>query len=163
MSKKDILFLNVDGVLNNNNTSFERNRDDDCICIEGNWFSKESFEVLREVVEYFDFKIVLFSTWKYYLYYENIKKIALKRVFELYGIKIFDTTPSVSTNYTNSLGFKGNEINQWLLNNKGEYGNFLILDTTREDGILGKRLVPINSVVGLKRSCIKIIEEKLCY
>mgnify|MGYP003299362211 CR=1 FL=1 len=140
--EKTIIFLDIDGVLN----QLQRNYFIDIDCVE----------VLAELCKNINGEIVLSSTWR--LGYSNIGKSTpqvekLKHIFESYGIKIVGRTPK--------LGDRAEEITKFIQ----LYGidKYLILDDDKREFLSG--LLPhtfiVNNRTGLKGYKLKDILKAL--
>lgn len=144
--KQNILFLDIDGVLMNENTMYYRNDGSALIYNDGYYFLRESLEVLRHIVDKYNFKIVLSSSWRHYW---NSTKIENRKVLETvlgnYGLEIMDITPDyLRKDFLDSLdnhNRRGLEIYQWICDNKDIVNNILILDDDDDMGELKGRLV----------------------
>lgn len=116
-----VVFLDVDGVLNNIDTFKKRK---DIYNKSGVIIPRIDFyrvEFLKEIVDNTDAKIVISSIWRKY---ENDLK-ELKEVFDLYDLEIYDIT-GIDKN-----GIRENEIIDWL--NKNDVDSFVILDDETSD------------------------------
>lgn len=114
----NILFLDIDGVLNSSNgrrrESFKHNR----ACTLHTLF-EENMEVLRSIIDVINCKIVISSTWR-----NNFTLEELKTIFSVYNIPkhiIIDTTIVDHNAHT-----RGFQINEWLKNNR--VNKFVIID-----------------------------------
>ena len=115
-----VIFLDVDGVLNCNST---RER------IDGIYFVEDSkIEILKEIIECTDAKVVLSSTWRlgwarmqHELNYHDKHFEMLRDKLQEHGIQLLDRTP-----ISNS-GYRGEEIDEWLRCHT-EVESFVILD-----------------------------------
>ena len=121
-----LIFLDIDGVLNNAHTqkTFER------------YYFVEDYkiELLQELIEATDARVVLTSTWRSGWYAmehvaeptssekKDIRLVcALKEKLQEYNIELLS--------YTENFGFRGEEIDQWLSDWDGETVEaFVILD-----------------------------------
>lgn len=101
-----VIFLDVDGVLNNYKTGGIYT------------ITKSKVRLLRNIVEATGAKIVVSSTWR--ILHES--RVILKRKLGYKGIKIFDWTRR-----SEMLEIRGNQIHSWLDNHK-EVTNYIILD-----------------------------------
>ena len=109
----NVIFLDVDGVLNNAHTT---DRVESYIGIDDN-----KVILLKQVVDYFDAKIVLSSTWRHEVDNHIAKYLTGK--LEKQGLKIYDITPNIGW-YV-----RAKEIATWLAD-EHEYSieNIIILD-----------------------------------
>lgn len=119
-----VIFLDVDGVLNNHQSGIDA----------------DMMERLAKIVEKTDAKIVLSSSWKNGWNKEKVKwsyhYIYLNKCLNEYGLEIYDRIP----NYHNLK--RQDEIKIWLKDHP-EVTNFVILDdeTTHLMDFVGKELV----------------------
>lgn len=104
-----IIFLDVDGVLNSEEDQFDWNLQTDY-----------HFELLKDLVDKTQAKIVLSSSWRKSEKNLKILQSRLKN-FNLY---IYDTTPYIS----NPCIKRGDEIRQWITSQKESIESFVILD-----------------------------------
>lgn len=120
MEKYNVIFLDIDGVLNNNNhiqNIYEllgRQQYLKLLNTIGTLpFDKKCYELMLKLIKETNSKVVLSSTWRKHK--EEIEKI------EYYtGIKIYDTTPILNLD-------RGYEIKQYLENHK-DINNYVIID-----------------------------------
>lgn len=113
---KNIVFLDIDGVLNNDFTT------DDCCGFTG--IDDEKIELLKKIVVSQNASIVLISTWREYWEKEEKEKqdeLAnyLDKKFEKFGLKVLDKTED---DYCH----RGNGILDYV--KKHEIKNYVILD-----------------------------------
>jgi hypothetical protein len=118
--KMKVIFLDVDGVLNCNAT---RER------IDGIYFVEDSkIEILKEIIESTDAKVVLSSTWRLGWvrmqrepnYHDKHFEMLRCKLLE-HGIELFDCTP------ISDKGYRGDEIDEWLRCHS-DVESFVILD-----------------------------------
>lgn len=125
-----VLFLDVDGVLNNYHM---RNF--------GEAFSQPSCDALNTILERVpDLKIVISSAWRIWGR-EYMQKILVKNGVSLSQGKVIDITGQEQ-------GIRGYQIQCWLDRNPG-VTKFAILDDETDMGPLLDRLVKTNGYVGL--------------
>ena len=117
-----IIFLDIDGVLNNHNTLGE----------SLNW-EPDLVEILNRVIKETKAKIVLSSTWRWIERYRNIIKNDMK-------IDFIDVTPKLWEE-------RGHEIQAWLDENPVE--NFIILDDDSDMVHLMPHLLQTDGEFGL--------------
>lgn len=121
-SRRKILFLDIDGVLNS--ARYQRIRTD----TDGN-IDKTRLPLLKKIIDETDAEIILSSTWR--LHWDSDEKLCdpvgkeLNVLFAEYGLFIMDKTPVLEWSY-----LRADEIAEWLKLHEGEYGNFVILDDT---------------------------------
>ena len=145
-NKKSILFLDIDGVLNND-VEFERWRNwPDHTPLPGDsrdasWcISQDNMDQLNRIIRETNCTIVLSSTWRT-LFPLQLIELHLKK-FGFIG-ELSDKTPD----FTWSGGWGGSrdwqprfkEINSWLMLHKGEYDSYVIVDDLIEaDNAMGR-------------------------
>lgn len=130
-----IIFLDIDGVLNNPKSLMDGNKPDiDCIKAL-NWLVAETGA-----------KIVVSSTWR--------GRPDLLDVFKSWGcnFEVIGITPSLESKTVNGVFIgkeRGNEIAKWLEKNRGKWEFFVILDDDDDMGHLKPNLVQTNYKYGL--------------
>lgn len=153
----NIVFLDVDGVLNNLNDAIAfRNKYNRAFGSGFDWpFNKESMECLRKIVLKSDARIVIVSTWRKSPEGRRILTNKLKE----YGLadRIEGSVSDLARTFTYSRGY---EIYDFLT--KYPNSNFVILDDesyrdfTNIVGLdLTKHLVYLDRFVGLKKKHVK--------
>lgn len=124
-----VLFLDIDGVLNN---FHQRNF--------GEKFSQPSCAALNTIIHAVpDLKIVISSAWRIW----GVEY--MKKVLEKNGVEKVDNIIDVTGN---EHGIRGHQIQCWLDRNPGVTG-MVILDDESDMGNLMNKLVKTNSFVGL--------------
>lgn len=177
--KHNIIFLDVDGVLNGYNFWNMLGWNLSCLLRISKWYkthTRSPFDVhsekvkrLAEIVHKTDARVVMSSSWRHmfwYVPYEemNDRTQHLVQALKENNIKVIDITPKAKD-------FKREtEIKMWLANNKDKVKNFVILDDERYDleSFVGTHLVQTSSTkkgqmimgfwyenTGLKRKHIK--------
>lgn len=112
----NILFLDVDGVLNSNKYLCKKYEEKGKVTLNREeFFDPECMHILKEITDRFNLSIVITSSWKIAEYH------ILKDVFSKYKITIYDKTK----NYGD---MRGKEITEWLNNHKDVVSNYVILD-----------------------------------
>mgnify|MGYP000061481896 FL=1 len=113
-----VIFLDIDGVLNTEETYMEKSTDLDIDVFR--------LEYLKEIIDNTKAKIVLSSSWRYFFHKENDKILPrtirgkdLYDLFKKYGIEIYDIT-------TTDFCFREEQIDDYLKNH--DVDNFVILD-----------------------------------
>ena len=117
-----ILFLDVDGVLNNKTVLSEKGLFGIC---------DNMLELLSQIIKETNAKIVLSSTWR--LYPKAIEELKFK--FHPMKLEIFDQTIEIKPKKLSLLVERKEEINEWLERN--EVDNFAILDDDPDAEIKG--------------------------
>lgn len=144
-----IIFLDIDGVLNSIKTFIERNSKKELELDE------EKIILLKEIVDSTDAKIVLISSWRYFLD-KNLRPLdnktsQLLELFNKHGINLYDKTTIKND--------REEEIIEWIYINNPE--NFIIIDDSNYE-ILKDHLIKTyfsnNEFLGL---CNKHVEESI--
>lgn len=153
MASKNIIFLDVDGVLNS--SIFFESRERTAKEEEKNDIYKYLYDLiddnavanLQRIAEQTNAEIVLSSIWRFN-HYENIKSILKEKGLKA---KIIDKTPRCKT-------FRGVEIYEWIRENidylnidsAGKFKNYVIIDDD-DDMLLRQRynFVQIDNRFGL--------------
>lgn len=122
-----VIFLDVDGVLNSEEDLIVYRKKNN---IEGCIFYQEvedrPLQLLKEIVDHTDAKIVVTSSWRIGCKRKDGQIVGRKQYTKLtnrlkeYGMDIYDITPLLR-----NLD-RGDEIREWLSNNSVD--NFIILD-----------------------------------
>lgn len=121
-----LIFLDIDGVLNNAHT---RENYEDYTFVEDS-----KIELLKQIIDATGAQVVLTSTWRYGWYAtENVSEptpsekqdirlfYAFRKKLQEFGIELLS--------YTEDFGFRGEEIDKWLSDWDGEpIESFVILD-----------------------------------
>ena len=141
----NIIFLDIDGVLNNKDTFIVQEEHflktgESLVEIEPIMISR-----LAKIVKETDSQIVLSSSWRYGWdpEYEKCSSHCKKLISSLdeYGLRIFDKTPVIKN------GLRQDEIRCWLARH-ADVDNFVILDdeTSFLMDFVGTRLVKTNCI-----------------
>lgn len=117
-----VIFLDIDGVLNNNNTKMDLGWEPSLV------------KILNYIVKETEAKIVLSSTWRRTEHYRNIIKNDMK-------IDFIDVTPKLWKE-------RGHEIQAWLDKNP-DVDNFIILDDDSDMVHLMAHLLQTDGKFGL--------------
>lgn len=160
-----IIFLDIDGVLNNQRFATLWNH-----LYGGNgWggFFKTTTPKIKDVkwdlynvgslknlLNLTGAKVVISSTWR-----NHHSLTTFKHIFQLYGLKpgkIIGVTPNLNTRYAYSdsyipQAFRGNEVNAWLHNTDRNIDKYVILDDN-SDFYLDQNLVQTDINIGLTDS-----------
>jgi hypothetical protein len=122
----NIIFLDIDGVLNNeigmlNKTPEQYHKEQDEIGYPLCMVDPRCISLLNDLIEETESKIVMSSTWRKG---KSIKEI--QELCDLWGIKgeVVGKTPSLLKYGT----VRGNEINSWIEDNEKRVTNYIILD-----------------------------------
>ena len=111
-----IIFLDVDGVLNNLDWAKRMKEEEDVSVFRENILEKRALLLLKRLVESADARIVVSSAWRKI---PSAYKDLLSQL-DQYGMKVFDKTPYVG-------GDRGNDITAWFKRHPGKY-SYAILD-----------------------------------
>ncbi len=122
-----IIFLDIDGVLNN---LYTKETFEGFVFVED-----EKILLLKEIIESTNAEIVLTSTWRKGWFYKehnnsyNGEEVwlfeALQEKLNEYGIELFD--------YTEEIGLRGEEISKWLEdNNDKKIESYVVIDDMDE-------------------------------
>ena len=144
-----IIFLDVDGVLNNDSWCWDLYYKYGVYVYTNNILYEPSLLQLRRIINKTDAKIVVSSAWrKVPSAYSDLLQW-LKR----YGMEVYDTTPYVG-------GIRGDDIEAWLKEHD-DVESYVILDDDDDMGILYDRLVRTDFNKGLTKEdadiCIKML------
>lgn len=150
---KPILFLDIDGVLNNRQYFMLKSSQGHP---KGRHFDPESISILKEILEETGAEVVLSSTWRY-MGLDKVQRILSEAGL---GITFKGATPFISNSP------RGWEIRTWLvknIENGWDFKNYLIID---DDGdmMLGQadNFVNTNFDTGLRQEhkarCIEILK-----
>lgn len=133
-----IIFLDVDGVLNDND--YSKNKVDET-----------KVRLLKEIVDKTGAKIVLSSDWRYWWDNQDEDFILLIRTLRKFGMEFLSKTPITLH------GYRGAEIYQWLNEWAGEsIEKFVILDDNSDMKPYMDRLVQTSHNQGLTRKDVKV-------
>jgi hypothetical protein len=143
-----IIFLDIDGVLNNN-SSIQQDKD-----FPVRHLDHDACLVLKEIVEKTKAKVVISSTWRFIYYDFLVKHLAT------YKIKVIDKTGQGCRHCV-----RGNEILTWIKDNEKVIGcdyyvyrNYVILDDSTDMLYWQKdNFVKINNDFGLTNNYVDTI------
>lgn len=129
----NVVFLDIDGVLNTWRFVEIQERNNECNYYEAQFnFDPICMKNLKDLVETFDARIVVSSTWR--LHYNSALNpnhwIEMIRNLDEYGLKdrVIGVTPRLSSFNGGTYVERGNEIQDWLNTTDVEVTNFVILD-----------------------------------
>lgn len=117
-----VIFLDVDGVLNNGTWAIEM-FDKGIRVYHDDLLYEPSLEQLRRIVDTTGAVIVVSSSWRQI----PIAYLHLKERVEKYGMKIYDKTPYVG-------GERGDDITAWFNRHPGDW-KYVILDDDDDMGV----------------------------
>lgn len=122
-----VIFLDIDGVLNTEETYDRLYKNKGFIGIYDIEIDKFRLAYLKQIIDETDAKIVLSSSFRFFFTKENHKivptNLKSKKLYDMflnYGIEIYDTTPV--KNFS-----REEEIKNWL-SNRHDIENFIIID-----------------------------------
>ena len=131
-----IIFLDVDGVLNNGSWAMEM-YDKGIRTYRDDILYEPALERLKRIVDATDAQIVVSSSWRQIpTAYKH-----LQEWLEMYGMKVADITPYVG-------GCRGDDITAWFNRNPGEWTYVILDDEDDMDGHMD-HLVQTDFDVGL--------------
>ncbi len=131
-----IIFLDVDGVLNNGSWAMEM-YDKGIRTYRDDILYEPALEGLKRIVDATDAQIVVSSSWRQIpTAYKH-----LQEWLEMYGMKVADITPYVG-------GCRGDDITAWFNRNPGEWSYVILDDEDDMDGHMD-HLVQTDFDVGL--------------
>lgn len=136
-----LIFLDVDGVLNNGNWAKDMEKAGICVYRDA-ILHPDSLTFLRDLVYQTDARIVLSSSWRRC----PPLRQELVKILKVYGLEIMDDTP-----YTG--GIRGEDIARWLRQHPGNH-TYVILDD--DSDMLPKQkpfLVKTDFNTGFTHSC----------
>jgi hypothetical protein len=144
-----IIFLDVDGVLNTHEYLERPERR----WYGPYWWSDQIdpilVKTLNTILKKFDAKIVVISTWRYYMPIDDFVKVIKSSGFQ--G-EIIDYTPC----YDNRN--RGEEIQSWLDNTDHQIKSFAILDDVDDMGNLSRFLIKIDADHGLTEKYVDAVK-----
>ena len=149
--KLNIIFLDIDGVLNNRST--DEYAPTGCIGI-----MDEKVELLQQLIGRTGAKVVLSSDWRLDKDKNTKDYVYLTNKLNNYNIKIFDITPDIRWSE------RGNEILEWL--NVHKVDGWVVLDDIDFSGFYNPEILPhviiTNPEVGLQQSDINLATKIIC-
>ena len=130
MNKINVVFLDIDGVLNTPRFQMIQVKNCECDLYESQFnFDPICMNNLKELIDKTDAYIVVSSTWRKDTDPRYMNEIIGN--LKLYGIndRIIGVTPDLSMEYNSSL-IRGHEIKKWIEDNKGNFDidKFVIID-----------------------------------
>ncbi len=145
-----IVFLDVDGVLNNETWAIEM-YDQGTRVYRDNILFEPSLEQLRRIIKTTGALIVVSSSWRQNpTAYDHLKEWLKK-----YDMEVYDKTPYVG-------GDRGDDITAWFHRNPGEW-NYAILDDENDMGEHKEHLVQTSFDTGLTEKeadcCIEMLNK----
>ena len=128
-----VIFLDVDGVLNNQQTFRNCKKEYYKTGYFGLEIDLKKIRLLKEIVLKTDARIVLSSTWRSWLTKVDGKLLSINhkmkdllKLLEVYGLYIYDITPY------DDKRFRQNEIMEWLKNHQ-DIESFVVIDDDSYD------------------------------
>lgn len=145
---RNILFLDVDGVLNNGNWAMEMYEKGVRVFRDGLLY-EPSLRQLRRIVDATGARIVVSSSWRL----DPESYACLLDWLEKFGMTVYDETPSTG-------GQRGDDITAWLDEHPGNW-RYVILDDDDDMGKHRRRLVQTRFDDGLTEldadRCIRML------
>jgi len=148
----NIVFLDIDGVLNTHNYLVKQVEQDGINSYQAQFnFCPDSLKNLKQIVEETDAKIIISSTWRisfkcaYDDPHRKFWKAIMKNLASI-GIhkRVIGITPSL-----NDTRIRGEEIKSWLSNNQVD--NFVIIDDDSDMADLMSHLAKCNWSDGITK------------
>lgn len=145
-----VIFLDIDGVLNTSQTFIDNYNTYHKTGIKRIEIDLDKLNLLKEIVNQTGAVIVLSSSWRFFGKMENGKFIPLNekmatliKLFNDYGLSIYDVTPQ------DKYGIRQNEIFKWLEGKNVD--KFIIFDDDYNDlpNFLNKELIKTTFTTGL--------------
>ena len=143
-----IIFLDIDGVLNSK--QYKRKI--------GSKFDDPKYQIdplavkrLNDIIAATNTKIVISSTWRLSFIYAANALQKMQDCFADYGINdIVDCTPQIlASDGTPLISFRGDEIKEWLKNNK-DVSSFVVLDDIDMSDEFGNKMILTSEEDGLQ-------------
>lgn len=165
-NKINVIFLDIDGVLNTPRFQMIQINNFECDAYESQFnFDPICMKNLKELINKTDAYIVISSTWRYDSDPRYMSEIVNN--LKLYGItdRIIGVTPDLSQQYNSRL-IRGHEIQQWIQDNKNKYiiDKFVIIDDDNDMFDLIDHLAECDYQYGfvdeVKEIALKIMEVK---
>lgn len=139
----NLIFLDVDGVLNSTKFAVKMLEEDNIDTFANDLLDEHAIRLLKVLVDETDSRIVLTSTWRKHLEsFDNLCQQIRK-----HGITLYATTDRRSTNE-----HRGDDITDWLKENRGDFTNYVILDDDSDMTVHTEHLVQTSFDVGLTRA-----------
>ena len=148
----NLIFLDVDGVLNNQTWAIKMYEDEGVRVYNEDLLEDRALLLLTKLVDLTGAKIVVSSAWR------KISRSfqALKDQLGYYGMDVFDVTPYVGS-------VRGDDITAWFNRNPGEYRYVILDDDSDMDGHMD-HLVMTDFCTGLTdeivTKCVKMLTAK---
>lgn len=139
----NIVFLDVDGVLNDCSSPHMGNMDE-LVYFKGEAFLRRSLLVLKRIVSSMSAKVVISSSWRY----DKDLMYSLLSALKYYRIDVIDVTPDYKT-YAGFGTCRGDEIVGWLKSTREQIDNFVILDDFSDMNHVKRHLIKTSTNHGL--------------
>ena len=139
----NIVFLDVDGVLNDCSSPHMGNMDE-LVYFKGEAFLRRSLLVLKRIVSSMSAKVVISSSWRY----DKDLMYSLLSALKYYRIDAIDITPDYKT-YAGFGTCRGDEIVGWLKSTREQIDNFVILDDFSDMNHVKRHLIKTSTNHGL--------------
>jgi len=171
MEEKNIVFLDIDGVVNTLQINDKPFENDKGVIYKDNFYFKinsasdgevsnrQAILWLNKLCLETDAKIVISSTWRMYGNYDNavtaLYNSGLNKNIEIIGMTPTDGFSCPRLGYWQT---RGTEIKNWLLQNENKVSNYVILDDDNDMEDLSSHLVQCNTYHGL--GCLEYMKAK---
>lgn len=150
-NKLNIVFLDIDGVLNNNST--DEYAPTGCIGI-----MDEKVELLRQLIDRTGAKVVLSSDWRLEKDKNTKDYVYLTNKLNNYNIKIYDVTPDIKWSK------RGYEILEWL--NVHKVDGWVVFDDIDFSDFYNPEFSPhviiTNPEIGMQQSDVNLATKIIC-
>ena len=123
-----VIFLDIDGVMNNETDFFELKKFGHPINSGGKVLNRGCLALLQHIIENTSAKIVLSSTWRLYFTLDEMHALFTQHDFSLPRDVFHDVTPSLIRGFSDSsYRHRGGEIREYLKEHP-EVETFVVLD-----------------------------------
>jgi len=161
----NIIFLDIDGVLNTHNYLVKQVEQDGIGSYQAQFnFCPESLKNLKQIIEETDSKIVISSTWRisFKCAYDDPHRKFWKAIMaNLHAIGVYKRVIGITPSCESRI--RGDEIAEWLKLNPTD--NFVIIDDDSDMGELINHLAQCNGANGItedvRDKAIGILKEEI--
>lgn len=148
-----VLFLDVDGVLNNEVWAVEMEQNFNILVYTNNILYQPALVSLRRIINETGAKIVVSSSWRKI----SAAYADLLRWLHMYGMEVLDTTPQ---HYSRRMHIRGDDIEEWLKAHP-DIEAYAILDDDDDMGQHMSHLIQTDMYYGLTDTeadaCIRML------
>lgn len=146
----NLIFLDVDGVLNSQKFA-DKMFDEECVDVFANdLIDDHAVRLLKALIDETDSRVVLTSTWR--KHFESFDRLCQQ--LRKHGITLYAVIDRLSKNE-----HRGDDITNWLKENRGHFTNYVILDDDSDMTVHMEHLVQTSFDDGLTRADVdKAIE-----